>query len=212
MKFHFFGSLSAILFLFTWYGLFDQFDLLRHRRKLASKGFTSHLSSQQFFTSFAAFFSIFFLGLTSVEFNHYLVWTRLGALLLLIAILFEIHRDRQSTASFVSLAATSIALSVGLVLMLLRPLPFALNISADILTIIITFVLAYGNIHQIQLLQHHKNVPLSKRLLSSILIKDASTLAFALTMPLHVAWPLLLLNGSSFILRSYLLVMLIRLS
>ncbi|NER37937.1 MAG: hypothetical protein F6J93_28915 [Oscillatoria sp. SIO1A7] len=216
MYFHFFGALVSALFLFTWYGLFHQFKILRDRRKLGSQRFTDSLSSQQFITSFAAFFAIFFLGLTRAEFNHYLVWTRLGALLLLVGILFEIHLDRRSTASYLSVASTAIALAVGLVLMLLRPLPFAIGISADILTVIMTFVLACGIIHQIRLLDNTKNtnqnIPLSKRLLSSLLIKDFSTVAFGLSMPIHAGWPLLLLNGSSFLLRGYLLIRLYRLS
>ena len=212
MEFHFFGILNAVLFLFTWYGLFHQFQMLRTQRQVATQGFTHSLSSQQFITSFAAFFAIFFFGLTSVEFNHYLVWTRLGALLLLAAILFEIHLDRKSTASRATFALTPIALAIGFLLMLLRPLPFVISISADILLIFMLFVLAYGTIHQIRLLQHSKKVPLSKRLLSSLLLKDFSTIAFGLTMPLDIAWPLLLLNGSSFLLRGYLLILLIRLS
>lgn len=215
MYFHFFGALISATFLFTWYGLFHQFQLLRDRRKLGSQGFTDSLSSQQFITSFAAFFAIFFLGLTRADFNHYLVWTRLGALLLLVAILLEIHLDRRSNASYLSVASTAIALAVGLVLILLRPLPFAIGISADILTIIMTFILASGIIHQIRLLdntkKNNKNILLSKRLLSSLLIKDFFTVAFGLTMPINAGWPLLLLNGSSFMLRSYLLIRLCRL-
>lgn len=212
MQFHFWGILNGVLFLFTWYGLFHQFKILRDRRKSGIQGFTKHLSSQQFLTSFAAFFSIFFLGFTRTEFNHYLVWTRLGALLLMVAILFEIHCDRRSTASYISLASTAIALGGGLALMLLRPLPFAIGISANILTIVITFVLTCGTIHQIRLLGNNRNVPLSQRLLSGLLLKDFSTLAFGLTMPIYVGWPLLLLNGSSFLVRGYLLILLIRLS
>ncbi|MDY7007333.1 MAG: hypothetical protein SWX82_26240 [Cyanobacteriota bacterium] len=212
MQFHFLGILNGILFLFTWYGLFHQFKILRERRQIGIQGFTKNLSSQQFLTSFTAFFCIFLLGLNSAEFNHYLVWTRLGALLLVIAILFEIHLDRRTNASYISLAATAIALIIGFLLMLLRPLPDAINISGDILTIIIAFILGYGNIHQIRLLKNNKNIPLSRRLLSSILVKDFSTLAFGLTMPISVAWPLLLLNSSSFILRSYMFILLIRLN
>lgn len=215
MYFHFLGILISALFLFTWYGLFHQFKILRDRRKIGSQGFTNSLSSQQFITSFAAFFAIFFLGLTRAEFNHYLVWTRLGALLLLVAILLEIYLDRRSNASYLSFFSTAIALAVGPVLMLLRPLPFAIGLSADILTVIMTFVLAYGIIHQIRLLdnnkKNNKNIPLSKRLLSSLLLKDFSTVAFGLTMPIHAGWPLLLLNGSSFLLRTYLLIRLCRL-
>ncbi len=212
MQFHFFGILNGVLFLFTWYGLFHQFKILRDRRKIGIQGFTNSLSSPQFITSFAAFFAIFFLGFTRGEFNHYLVWTRLGALVLLVAILFEIHLDRRSTASYISLLSTAFALGLGLVLILLRPLPFAFGISSDILSIIMTFVLAYGSIHQIRLVNNHKNIPLSRRLLSTILLKDLSTLAFGLTMPIYVAWPLFLLNGSSFFLRGYLLILLSRLS
>lgn len=208
MKFHLFGILNAVLFLFTWYGLFHQFKLLEHRRRVDSTGFTGNLSAQQFLTSFSAFFAIFFLGLTEDEFNHYLVWTRLGALLLLIAILFEIHLDRKSRTSLISLGATITVLSLGCLLIFFRPLPFAINIGADILTVIITFVLAYGNIHQIRLLKQNQEAPLSKRLLGGLLIKDCSTLAFGLTMSFEAAWPLLLLNGSSFLLRSYILFIL----
>jgi len=212
MQFHVWGVVNVILFLFTGYGLFHQFKILRDRRLIGLQGYTCHLSAQQFITSFAAFFAIFFLGLTRPELNHYLVWTRLTALLLLIGILWEIHLDRHSVPSLITVILTAIALTTGLVLMRLRPLPFAINISADLLTLIMAFILAYGTLHQIRLLTTGQNIPLSQTLLFSLLVKDVATLGFGLTMPIEVAWSLLFLNGSSLILKSYLLIKLMRLS
>ncbi|MDJ1182579.1 hypothetical protein [Roseofilum casamattae] len=212
MQFHVWGIVSSFLYFCTWYGFFHQFQLLRDRRQLGLQKYTHHLSAQQFLTSFAACFAIFFLGLTRPEFNHYLVWPRLGALFLMIAVLWEIHLDRRSHFSIVSVIATAIALSIGVVLMMLRPLPFAISISADLLAVAIAAILAYGILHQIRLFATVPNIPLSGTLLLSLVVKDFATVGFGLTMPLEVAWSLLLLNGSSFILKSYLLIQVSRAS
>ena len=211
MQFHLWGSVSVILFFFTGYGLFHQYKILRDRRQVGIPGYTRNLSAQQFVTSFAAFFSIFFLGLTRAEFNHYLVWTRLSALVLVIAILWEIHLDRRSLSSLVSVILAAIVLTLGIIPILLRPLPFAIDISAHLLTVIIAVILAYGNLHQIHLLGTATNTALSQRLLWSLLVKDLATLGFGLTMSLAESWSLLLLNASSLCLKSYMLIQVIAL-
>ena len=212
MQFHIWGIVSSVFYFGTWYGFWHQFQLLRDRRQLGLRSYTHHLSAQQFLTSFAACFTIFFIGLTRPEFNHYLVWPRLGALFLMIAVLWEIHLDRRTRSSILNIIVTAIALAIGIALMLLRPLPFAISISADLLAVAIAAILAYGILHQIRLFATVRNIPLSGTLLLSLVIKDLATVGFGLTMPLEVAWSLLLLNGSSGLLKSYLLIQVSRAS
>jgi len=50
---------------------------------------TAILSLNQFVSSFLAFFSFFLYGACLQRFNHYLVWPRLLACLLTLAVLYE---------------------------------------------------------------------------------------------------------------------------
>src|SRR5262245_14832293 len=113
MAYHLTGLASAAIFLLSIGGLWAQLALIRQRRHqaeddgIASGPPTAVLSLNQFTNSFLAFFSFFLYGSCLEQFNHYLVWPRLAALLLTLAVIFEITRDRRdrvATAVFVTCA------------------------------------------------------------------------------------------------------------
>lgn len=206
MWYHYLGMLSAALFLLTWYGLAQQWWHIEARRQ-AGQSATQSLSVNQFASSFFAFYANFIFGIAVEPFNHYLVWTRLGALLLLLVILFYLWFERRSYLTGTVLLVALMALLGGCVSMGFRPYPGLAKAGANIMMLVITIMLVQGTLHQWWLVRKTGVTgALSSRLFGSILIKDCSTLAFALTMPLAQAWPLLTLNGASVITRGVLYV------
>ncbi len=91
--------------LFTWAGLISQLREIARRKQANLAGLeegdlpTAILSTNQFVSSFLAFFAFFIYGMSLTPFNHYLVWPRLGATILTLVILWEIFRDRRDRVS-----------------------------------------------------------------------------------------------------------------
>ena len=122
MSYHITGVISSAIFLLTIVGLWAQLVLIWKRRKnesLATEQSTAVMSVNQFVSSFLAFFSFFLYGACLDPFNHYLVWPRLIAAILTLAVLVEIFRDRRDLSAtmgvvscFVMLAGSSLALVV----------------------------------------------------------------------------------------------------
>ena len=206
MWYHLLGWISSLLFVLTWYGLAQQLITIERRRKTGMV--TTHgLSINQFSSSFFAFYANFFYGISVQPFNHYLVWTRCGALVLLLGILARIWLERRSQISTIAFWAALIALIFGFCSMAFRPFPGFARLGANTLMLAVTALLVQGTVHQWLLIRRQAAVgALSFSLIRTILIKDVSTLSFALTMPLAVSWPLLLLNGSSVLTRGMLLI------
>lgn len=206
--YHILGWVSSLLFLLTWFGLFKQVRMIEKRRLLAVSS-TTNLSLNQFSSSFFAFYSNFIFGISIEVFNHYLVWTRVGALILTLFILYRIYQDRHSTVTKVAFYFALFALIVGGVSIMFRPYPDIAKLGATTMMIAITLLLIQGTLHQIWTVYRTKQIgALSVTLFRSILVKDISTLMFALTMPLATAWPLLVLNGASTVTRGALLMQL----
>ncbi len=91
--------------------------------------------------------------------------------------------------------------------MLFRPYEGIAQLGANGLMLVVTAILVQGTLHQWLTLRRANTVgTLSSHLFRSILIKDLTTLAFALTMPISIAWPLLVLNGASVVTRGGLLI------
>lgn len=206
MLFHIAGTVSSFVFLLTWYGLAKQISAITYREKNQLSA-THSLSINQFTSSYLAFFANFIFAIAVDVFNHYLFWTRLGALVLLLVILFKIWQERRTAISRAVCWLSFIALVGGLLSIVFRPYPGIAKLGANSLMIIVTVILVQGTLHQILTIKKTgTNGALSPSLFRSILIKDLSTLAFALTMPFATAWPLLLLNGASVIFRGALLL------
>lgn len=204
MWYHLFGWLSSVVFLFTWYGLLHQILQLGKAKNITGSASQS-LSINQFSSSFFAFYANFIFGLSLLEFNHYLVWTRLGALLLLLVILWRIWADRHSTSSYYAFFGAAIAIALGFVAMLFRPFPALVSFGTNGFMVLVALILVQGTVHQWLVIKQEKTIgALSESMIVSILVKDISTLAFALTMPFAAAWPLIFMNGASLLSRGFL--------
>lgn len=203
---HLLGLLTSAVFLLNWYGLASQWYLIE-KRKSKHLVATQSLSPNQFASSFIAFYSIFIFGVALEEFNHYLVWTRLVALLLLLPILFRIQQERKSVITRGIFVCAVGLLLCGLVAMNFRPFSTLINIGSDTLMVVVAFVLLQGAFHQWRILKRNRNLgALSFSLFRSIIAKDICTLAFALTIPFNQAWPLVLVSGTSIFARGAVLL------
>ena len=205
MTYHITGLVSSAIFLLTIGGLWAQLGLVwrRQQRRVfddeATERPTAVLSVNQFVSSFLAFFSFFVYGACLERFNHYLVWPRLAAAILTLAVLFEIVRDRRDRVVAIAFAGCA-ALLTGAALMLIF-LPGAAGWGRTFsrsLIVIVTVVLAQGYLHQVLLIRHTgRTGGVSARLHQFFLWKDVATMAFALTMGAATGWPVMLMSTVS---------------
>ena len=202
--YHLLGVISSLLFLLTWYGLARQWWEIERRRRQHLPA-TQSLSVNQFASSYFGFYANFIFGIAIDPFNHYLVWTRCGALILLLAILWRIWQERRHSRTLWVTSLASLAFVAGGISMGFRPYPALASMAANGMMLVVTVILVQGTLHQYWVLNRTGEVgALSASLFRSILIKDISTLMFGLTMPIVQAWPLLVLNGASVLSRGML--------
>ncbi len=126
MLYHILGFASAALFLLTWLGLWSQIKAMTRFHVPVSSEIddANHsLSLNQFGSSYFAFFSIFLFGISVEPFNHYLVWTRFGALILTLIIIWKIWQHRRTTISGYIAAIALLALIGGTLSIAFRPFP-----------------------------------------------------------------------------------------
>ena len=207
MGYHITGLISSAIFLLTIGGLWAQLGFVWRRQQSVTECETDErptavLSVNQFVSSFLAFFSFFsfFLyGACLERFNHYLVWPRLAAALLTLAVLFEIVRDRRDRVALLAFVACAVLL-VGAPLGLLT-IPGAAEWGRTVsqsLIVIVTAILAQGYLHQVLMIrQTGRTGGVSARLYLFFFWKDISTIAFALSMGTSTGWPLILLSSVS---------------
>ena len=202
--YHITGLFSSAIFLLTIGGLWAQLGFVWRRKQSAADGETHErptavLSVNQFVSSFLAFFSFFLYGACMEPFNHYLVWPRLAAALLTLAVLFEIVRDRRDRVAQVAFAVC-FTLQVGAPLGLVT-IPGAAEWGRTVsqtLIVIVTVILAQGYLHQVLMIrQTGRTGGVSARLHQFFFWKDISTIAFALSMGTSTGWPLMLLSTVS---------------
>jgi len=209
--YHVMGLVSSALFLLTWFGLWSQIKSMNKYQYLCRDANNS-LSLNQFGSSYFAFFSLFLFGISVEPFNHYLVWTRFGALLLTLVIIMKIWQQRRGPVTTMVTSMATLVFLAGIASMFFRPFPAIAQIGTATLMLGVTVILFQGTLHQLLVLKRRQKVgSLSATLFKNILIKDVSTLLFGLTMPLSQSWPLLVLNGTSVIMRGAVLVEILRL-
>lgn len=208
MNYQLWGALNAGLVLFSALGIFHQLRrVLARKADLSIAQPTAILSLNQFSASFWAYFSFFLFGASLEPFDHYLVWPRLIASLLVLAILWQIYLDRRSKSSRMAIVLCSVSLAFGLAI-----LPFANQYLAWLqplssgLIIIITLLLGQGYAHQIYLIFKSRNTgAIDIRMSQFILVKDISSIGFAFAIGVEQAWPLLVLAGVSGITKVIIL-------
>jgi hypothetical protein len=203
MWYDFFGVINTIFIFVSLYGVYLQLNKLWLRKVKGEEKVTAVLSQNQFTMSFLAYFSFFVYGYSLDIFNHYIVWPRLIASILVILILLEMWEDRKSNASVASLALVCICFSLGII-----GLAFNETFSdqskqvSTILIIIITLLLVQGYSHQIKLIINAgKTGAIDIRMSQFILLMDISTIAFAISMGLDQGWPLIFLASVSAITK-----------
>jgi uncharacterized protein with PQ loop repeat len=212
MSYHLTGILSSATFLLTIVGLWSQLGLVWHRRRSATSDVTHErptaiLSVNQFVSSYLAFFSFFLYGMCLEPFNHYLVWPRLAASLLTLAVLFEIVRDRRDLVATSACTACAVFL-IGAPLSLVT-IPGATEWGRTLsqtLIVVATVTLAQGYLHQVLMIRRTgRTGGVSARLHQFFFWKDVSTIAFAFSMGTNSGWPLILLSTVSAVTKLIIL-------
>jgi len=205
MDYHLTGAISTFFFLLTLAGLREQIRLVWKRKKdradgkLRNEGSTAILSLNQFTTSFLAFFSYFVYGFCLERFNHYLVWPRLVAIVLVSVILFEIANDRRERIP-IAIFCICLGAPFGALGFLLAGPKIAAGgrIASQTLVVVAAVLLVQGYLSQVFLIRRSgKTGAVSRRMHQLFLARDVSTIAFGLAMGLKTGWPLLVMNGAS---------------
>jgi chromate transport protein ChrA len=195
------GTLNSIFIFVSLFGIWSQVKKVWVRKKSVecSETPTELLSLNQFTVSFLAYWSFFVYGYSIRPFNHFIVWPRLIASVLVLVLLYEIFRDRKTRASLISLIATTCLMSVGILGLLFgKTFVDEGRTVSQCLIVAVTLLLAQGYAHQIRLIVlSGKTGAVSLRMSQFILAMDVSTLFFASVMGLETGWPLLLLASVS---------------
>lgn len=191
------GIINTAFILLSLVGVWAQLRKVRVRRRAgaANGAATDILSLNQFTVSFLAYLSFFVYGYTIQPFNHFIVWPRLLASVLVLLILREIWTDRRSRAATTALALAGLALLCALAELVWgqRHVDEG-RVLASAMIVAITALLAQGYAHQILLIwRSGRTGAVSLRMSQLILLMDVSTVVFAFAMGLHLGWPLLLL-------------------
>ncbi|GLX79898.1 hypothetical protein tinsulaeT_32380 [Thalassotalea insulae] len=201
-----FGGINTFCIFLSLLGVYAQLRTVLERKKQREKlqqtlkeSVTTQLSLNQFSVSFLAYFSFFVYGYSIAPFNHYIVWPRLIAALLVAMILYQIWHDRKNKASlavilisFLFLILGSIGLAFGE-----RYIDQGRLIST-FLILLISLLIAQGYYHQISLIvRSGVTGAVNLKMSQFIFVMDLSTIAFALSMGLDNGWPLMVLAVTS---------------
>tara|TARA_Y100001973_G_scaffold82089_1_gene121274 strand:- start:64 stop:756 length:693 start_codon:yes stop_codon:yes gene_type:complete len=199
------GFINSILIIVSLVGVYAQLKTIwfRKQQNSSSGEATSLLSLNQFSVSFLAYLSFFIYGYSISPFNHYIVWPRLTAALLVGMILFEIWRDRKTKASFVTFTIALALICLATIgLWLGKTIADQGRYISTTLIIVISVMIAQGYYHQIKLIYNSGSTgAVDIRMSQFILLMDVSTIAFALTMGFADGWPLLVLAITSAITK-----------
>tara|TARA_Y100001963_G_C6641710_1_gene381315 strand:- start:64 stop:756 length:693 start_codon:yes stop_codon:yes gene_type:complete len=199
------GFINSILIIVSLVGVYAQLKTIWDRKQQnASIGeVTSLLSLNQFSVSFLAYLSFFVYGYSISPFNHYIVWPRLTAALLVGMILFEIWRDRKTKASFVTFTIALALICLATIgLWMGKTIADQGRYISTTLIVVISVMIAQGYYHQIKLIYNSGSTgAVNIRMSQFILLMDVSTIAFALTMGFADGWPLLVLATTSAITK-----------
>lgn len=198
--YNFFGAVNTVFIFISLYGVLSQVSMIwRRKQHVPNGGATELLSINQFTVSYLAYFSFFIYGYSIEPFNHYIVWPRLIATLLVGAILYEIWLDRKTKSSFYVLLVALLFFCFGIIgLFFGETFTDEGRYVSTTLILIISLLIAQGYYHQIKLiLQSGSTGAVDLKMSQFIFMMDISTIAFALTMGLKTGWPLMVLAITS---------------
>ncbi|MFZ6742216.1 hypothetical protein ACO0LC_03210 [Undibacterium sp. JH2W] len=205
MWYTFAGSLNSIFILISLYGIWSQVKMVWDRKAAArtvcdvneseSEKPTDLLSLNQFTVSFLAYCAFFVYGYSIRPFNHFIVWPRMIAAMLILALLWEIYRDRKTRLAFASsmMAAAIMLLALSGLIFGGTFIDEGRRVSQSLI-LLVTLFLAQGYAHQISLIwKSGKTGAVSLKMSQFILAMDVTTILFAFAMGLQTGWPLLFL-------------------
>lgn len=168
---------------------------------------TAVLSLNQLAVSFLGYFAFFVYGYCVRPFNHYLVWPRLVGVLLVLAILRELARDRRDATSRGVYAAGVALLVPAVAVLAARPeISAAARRVPEALAVVATALVVQGFGHQIVLVRRARRVgAVSTWMHVSTFVKDFSLAALGAAMGVAAGWPLMLMGGASVAVKSVLI-------
>lgn len=196
----FFGTVNTVFIFVSLYGVLSQVRTIwRRKKEEVGIGSTELLSINQFTVSYLAYFSFFIYGYSIEPFNHYIVWPRLIAALLVGVILYEIWLDRKTKESTYVLLIALFSLILGIVGLFYGDtfVDEGRNVSTTII-LVISLLIAQGYYHQIKLIiRSGATGAIDLKMSQFIFMMDISTIAFALSMRIENGWPLMVLAITS---------------
>ena len=207
--YHAAGVTNLVFYAIALLGTAHQLREISRRKAAASPGepSTSVISLNQLMVSFAGYYTFFVYGYCVRPFNHYLVWPRLVGLLLVLAIVRELARDRRERSS-----TGAYVLGVAMLLPALGVLIVQPELSADarrvpqILAVVATLLVVQGFAHQIVLVRRAGHLgAISVWMHVATFVKDFSLAALGFAMGVAQGWPLMLMGGASVSVKSVLL-------
>lgn len=203
------GSLSSLLFLLSLSGLWIQLRTIWKRsQKTYERGEVSQSLSLTHLTgSFFAFYASLLYGIFTSVFNHYLVWTRLVACLLVFGILLLVYLDRRDIPSKRGVVVTTAAMVLAVGLMAVGRHYMELGIpAAKIFLFCSTIYFLNGFLIQTRIIRSSGRVgAVSQRSHQFLAVKDFGNVLFSMAMGLKDGLPLFLSFSSTLACRLILL-------
>jgi len=207
--YHAAGLVNLVFYGIALLGTAHQLREVMRRRDsgLGPGAATAVISLNQLSVSFLGYYAFFVYGYCVRPFNHYLVWPRLVGVVLVLAILRALALDRRDVPARAIYAGGVAMLFPALTVLAARP-----EISAEaraipqVLAVLATVLLVQGFGHQIVLLRRARSVgAISTWMHVSTFVKDFSLAAFGVAMGVAQGWPLILMGGTSTVVKSVLL-------
>lgn len=195
------GTLNTALIMASLYGVLSQLKTVWRRKRVRDNQVpaTALLSLNQFTVSFLAYLAFFIYGYSITPFNHYIVWPRMCASILVLIIIFEIFVDRKSLAAKISLYSAICCFLLALLGLLIGDtIADEGKTLSTSLILVVSLLIAQGYFHQIRLILSSGHTgAVDLKMSQFILMMDISTIAFAISMGLKTSWPLLILAITS---------------
>lgn len=205
LDYHVAGLVSAVFVTLSMSGIALQLRQVLARKRefklgrMAAGQVTSSLSLNRFFAAFYGFYAMLLYGMCLGDFNHYLVWPRLIAVVLLTIILLEIRNDRRSAAARRVFGFIAV---LDLVAIVLPFTGFRVEVhdiwlsKAILLSALVVFV--QGASHQIWVIRKTGTTgALSLPMHALFAVKDVASLAFGISLGWENGWPVLLFHVGS---------------
>ena len=168
---------------------------------------TAVISAEYFFASFLAIFSTLLYGGALERFNHYLVWPRTGAVVMILYILLELTIDRR-TKKVACLTALPWMLAISGFSILIFNRGFAIS-NQELFksgVVAMALILFVGNLSQVRELRSGQGTgAVSLALHSMYFLKDVSLTVFGIVLGAKQGWPIIIAGGLDASLKAVIL-------